>query len=355
MTKKILKELFNYILGGFLIWCCIILIKHQGAIHQAIFNAILRCLNIIIPSLFAFMVLSSIIISSKLYTYISKPFYLITKFILAIPNQLFFVFLMGNISGFPIGAKLIRQLLEENKINKKTAEILICSCYGGGPAFFIGAIGMTLYGTTNVGIIIFISIVSANILTAMILNRSFKISFKTETKNITLNSDNIVNSIISAGKSMFIICVTIIFFAVVVAILESNGLFQFFSNIGFSESQCTLIKSILEISNLSELKNAGFNLLPQITAICSFGGICVLMQIKAIVGKAYSLKNFFISRVASAITSGFICKMILHFFMPKSIYTVAVNPQPIITSNNVIPSVCLIGMIMIVYLNKKAL
>ena len=354
-ANPLLKEFYGYILGAFFIWCCIVLIKQQGAIHQAITNATLRCLNIIIPSLFAFMTLSAIVISSKVYIYISKPFYPITKLILAIPNQLFFLFLMGNISGYPIGAKLICQLLEEQKISKKSAAILICSCYGGGPAFFTGAIGMTLFGATDIGIIIFISVISANIITAMVLNRIYKINYKSEEKNISLNADNIINSIISTGKSMFIICVTIIFFAVVLAVIESKGLFEFLSSIGLTDNQCILIKSILEISNLSEIKNAGMNILPQITAVCSFGGICVLIQLKAIVGKAYSLKYFFISRLVTATLSGAICKQILHFFTPKSIYASTFNTHQMIIPDNVIPSLCLIGMIMIVYLNKKRL
>lgn len=355
MSKKIFKELYNYILGALIIWCCIILIRQQGEISFAIQSATLRCLNIIVPSLFAFMVLSSMVISSKIYTYISKPFYPITRFILAMPNQLFFIFLMGNISGFPIGAKLIRQLVEEKKISKTSAEILICSCYGGGPAFFTGAIGMTLFGDYNIGIIIFISALSANFITAMVINRIFKINCELKKETVSFNSDTIINSIISAGKSIFTICLTIIFFAVVVAIIQSRGVFEYLKNIGLNEKQCTLIKSILEISNLLEIKNAGINILPQITAICSFGGICVLIQIKVIVGKVYSLKYFLITRVFISILSGFICKIILHFFMPKSIYTSALNPQPIMIPNNIVPSLCLMGMIIIVYLNKKRL
>lgn len=355
MYKKLSQELFKYLLSAFFIWCFIILIRQQSGISVAIKSATLRCLNIIIPSLFSFMVLSSVVISSRIYSYISKPFYPITRFILAIPNQLFFVFLMGNISGYPIGAKLILELLEQKKITKKTAEILICSCYGGGPAFFTGAVGLAIYGDAKIGIIIFISTISSNLITAMIVNRIYKIRFATENENITLNADILTNSIVSAGKSMFIICIALIFFSVIVAVIEGAGFFDFLLKIGVTENQCTLIKSILEISNLSELKNSGIGILPHITAICSFGGICVLMQIKSIVGKAYSLKYFLITRVFIAIFSGFICKIILHFIIPKTIYTVSKIPQPMTISNNIIPSLCLIGMIMIVYLSKKRL
>lgn len=354
MIKKFSKELIAYISSALIVWFCILLIKQEGCIHAQIVSAIDRCLNVIIPSLFAFMAFSGIIINTGLHSYISKPFYPISKYIFAMPNELFFVFVLSNVSGYPIGAKLLVQLTEENKISKRTASIMSCFCYGGGPAFYSGVVGMTVFGSTQIGIMIFLSVIAANLVIALILNRIYKPQYIKEKQSIKFNSETIVDSVISAGKSMFTVCATIIFFSVIISLLEVNGFFETFKALGLSENQCTLIKSLFEISNLSELTDSNINLLPFICGICSFGGICVLIQIKAIVGKSYSLNYFLVSRVMSMPLSGAICSLILKYYHPKVVSAAAVKAQIVARPDNMIPSACLIAMIMILFMHKKA-
>lgn len=354
MTKKVFNEIFAYIATAFIVWCCIMLIKKEYYIQNEIYEAVKRCLNVIIPSLFALMALSGIIISSKIYTYISKPFYPVSKYILGIPNQLFFIFLLGNISGYPIGAKLIKQLTEEHKINQKTAEILNCFCFSGGPAFFTGVIGLTVFNNSKIGIIIFISVVTANTILAIILNHIFKPKYTEAAEKVCITSDCIIDSVISAGKSMFIICVTIVFFSAIMALAESNGFFDIFKSLGLSQNQCILIKSIFEVSYLSQLSGTPYSLIPFISAICSFGGICVLTQIKAIVGKVYSLKYFLAARIISSALSWLICTIIMKFYKPEIITAASVNVKIVTQENNIIPSLCLIAMIIIITIHKKA-
>lgn len=354
MIKKISKELTAYISAALIVWCCILLIKHEGCIHNQITESIQRCLNVIIPSMFAFMAFSSIIINSRIYTYISKPFYPISKYIFAMPNELFFVFIMGNISGYPIGAKLLTQLVEENKISKRSAAVLNCFCYNGGPAFYSGAIGMTVFGSSNIGIIVFISTVTANAIIAVILNRLCKHEYTDQKQGLELNSDTIVNAVMSSGKSMFTVCITIIFFSVITSMLDINGFFDLFKSAGLSDSQCTLIKTIFEISNLSELKDNDLSSLPFICALCSFGGICVLMQIKSIVKNTYSLKYFIGVRLLSMPLSGMVCWIIMKFYSPEIIPAAAVSSQIVAQPDNIIPSACLAAMIIILFMHKKA-
>lgn len=354
MVKKNIKELLIYLLAGFLVWCCVIVISEGETVYSEITKAIGRCINIIIPSLFAFMAISGIIINSGLYIYISKPFYPITKYIMGLPNSLFFVFLLGNVSGYPIGAKLLVQLKKEHLINAKTAEVVSCFCYGGGPAFFAGTIGLAVYNNSKVGILIFISVVSANFIMSIIMCRLFKPECKSKNEKVLLTADNVVDAVISAGKSLFVICSTIIFFAVVMAMLDSKGVFEYLQQIGFDKNICTVLKSFLEVSYISDITSDSINLLPLIAGVCSFGGVCVLMQIKAVVGKEYSLKLFIISRLFGAVLSALICRLILIWFTPDVVSASANNVTISIVPDNFIPSICLISMIFIIALREKS-
>lgn len=352
MIRKLYKELLTYLCAALIIWLCISLISESENIIQGIILSINRCINVIIPSLFAFMALSGIIISTRLYNYISKPFYPLTKFVLHMPNQLFFVFLLGNVSGYPVGVKLLTQLKIQNKINSKTAEIMSCFCYGGGPAFYIGAVGLTAFGNKSIGMIIFLSTVIANTIIAFVLCRIFKLECCDEDCKITITSDCIIDSIDSAGKSLFTICITIIFFSVVMSVLETKGLFSFLLSKGVTYGWCTILKSILEISNLSDLKGNAFSYIPLAAGACSLGGLCVILQVKTLVGNCFSLKPFMISRIVSAIFSAIVCRILCKMFLSEVIYT-SVQPELIIETHNLIPSLCLVGMILIIIVGKK--
>lgn len=352
MIKKLSKELLAYFAAALIVWCCISLISESESIIAGIISSIYRCINVIIPSLFAFMTISGIIISSRLYSYVSKPFYPLTKFILNMPNQLFFIFLLGNVSGYPVGVKLLTQLKDENKIDSKTAEIMSCFCYGGGPAFYIGAVGLTAFGNKSIGMIIFLSTVIANTLISIVLCRIFKLKCYDSVKGISLSSDCFISSIDSAGRSLLTICITIVFFSAVMSILEAKGLFQFLLSKGIADESCVIIKSIFEISNLSELKANSFSYIPLAAGACSFGGLCVILQVKIIVGKSFSLKPFIVLRIVSSIISAVICKILCRLCLSDTVHAAA-QPEIIVETNNFIPSLCLVGMLFILLIGKK--
>ena len=118
MLKRLAKELCVYILAGVVIWFCIITISGGESVKLGISEAVDRCMNIIIPSLFVFMALSQILVSSGLYYCVSMPFYPISRFIMGIPPQLFFVFLLGNTAGYPVGVKLLSDLCQRKIISQ---------------------------------------------------------------------------------------------------------------------------------------------------------------------------------------------------------------------------------------------
>ena len=350
MTKKVIKETLTCLLAGLLIWLCVIVIREGKDIQVYIINSIDRCLTVIIPSLFIFMALSGIIIESRIYPYLSKPFHLISKYIFHIPNELFFVFILGNIFGYPVGAKLLSQLVKEQKINNKTAEIMNCFCFGGGPAFFCGAVGLAIFDNSKIGMIILASSLISNTIIAIILCRVYKIHCESDSKSPHFNSDIIIDSVLTAGKAILVICITIVFCSALVEIFDT---YNFFEKTSIDDNLTIVFKSFLEISVLSELNNRPYSLLPLISAVCSFGGICVLAQVKAIVGKPYSLSRFYIARIISSLISYFSCNLLLRLVKPEYV-TASTQIKVPAEPDSIVPSCCLIGMIIILFMNKKA-
>jgi len=272
---------------------------------------------------------------------------------MGIPPQLFFVFLLGNTAGYPVGVKLLSDLCQRKIISQRTAKIMSCFCCCGGPAFYSGTVGLAVFGCTGAGVAVFVSILAANFLTALVLGRAINEDKKTSKPTFRLDGRMFTDSVISAGKSLFVICVMIVFFGAFMSSLEYCGAFSFLKNaFSLSENELVLVKSCLEITSLTELSGSPFYLLPFIAAVCSFGGLCVIIQIAAL-GVDFSLVPFFISRLTSAFLSAVICRFIYPFFIPDSVLTSVTNNVKFVKVNNFVPSFCLIMMILLLTLKKR--
>lgn len=277
-------------------------VSMSSQISNEIFTAINRCLSVIIPSLFPFLVFSDLIIKSGGYKFICKPFSLISKYIFKMDINLFFVFLLGNTCGYPIGFKLLNNLYEEGKISKFTAEIMSCYCYASGPSFVVGLVGITMFSSKAIGLIIFFANFLSNAVIAIVLNRVIKIPHIEE--NYSQNTKiSIVNAVQSASKSVLIICSMIIMFASIIGIL--NG-FNLFNLINFD------ILPFFEITYVVDM-SVSTDIIPIISALISFGGICVLFQIKAL-SKGPSLKYLIISRIPAFFLSAAFTRIMLKTF-----------------------------------------
>lgn len=351
--KQYLKELIYYIMAGFMMWYCIILISDAENVKNYITPAIDRCMNVIIPSLFAFMAVSGIIVSSGAYIKLSKPFGLFSKFALAMPTELFSIFLISNVAGYPVGAKLIIGLYDKGSIDKKTAQIMQCFCFGAGPAFISSAVGLALFGSVRIGTIVFISCALSNLMIAAVMCRIYKLGVKAQDNRVTFSSQILTDSVLSAARSLFGICALIIFFSTVTSVVDHYGAVELIASHLKIPAAEQIIRSLLEISNITGISNAPYAYIPIIAAICSLGGICVILQLFAMVGGRYGLKSFLLTRLIAAALSFINCFWLCRLMLPESLTAFASDQQVFVKVNNFVPSVCLILMIFLLKIKKR--
>ena len=315
-TSKV-KGIFMLILMLFL---CLFLgysfIMYSVDISNAIYKSINSCLTIIIPSLFGFLVLSSIIIKSNLYTFLSRPFDLISRYAFKIPTEYFSVFLISLFAGYPVGAKLINELIEQKEITNNEASTMLCYCYSSSPTFVLGLVGVQLFSSIEIGIYIYLSLIITNILVAIIIGLRKKVPQKIIKKEkLTFSTQIFISSVENGAKSIFVVCIMIVFFSIIVQILDNTGILAILSFVLFKItnidliSSTALIKSVFEISNLSSLNKYCYNLIPIITGIFSFGGICIVLQIASLTKGKIKLAKFLIIRLMSSILAGIISYM----------------------------------------------
>lgn len=85
-------------------------------IFSGIHNGLLLCINAVVPSLFVFMILSNIIINSSAKNIITIPF---LKKPLRLSKTELSIFILSLIGGYPIGARLLANEIDANRISKK--------------------------------------------------------------------------------------------------------------------------------------------------------------------------------------------------------------------------------------------
>ncbi|MCD7771734.1 MAG: hypothetical protein LUH23_06580 [Oscillospiraceae bacterium] len=111
----------NKIQGLFTILVIAVMIMsliHIDEVKARVVQAIENCLIGIVPSLFLNSVLSSVLIKCSGAI---KP-----RNISRGSYGTFLAFILGNICGYPIGAKIISDLVKENAITQDQTEIAIC-------------------------------------------------------------------------------------------------------------------------------------------------------------------------------------------------------------------------------------
>ncbi len=329
---------------------------------KAVSEALQRCLVTVIPSLYAMMIVSAVIVRSGILTYTPKAMERLSGAVFGMDGFTMAVFSFSAFSGYPVGTSMIIERYEKKAISRETASVLSGLCCGAGPAFVFGCISGKYYSTHAAGIIITLSAVSANLLLALMLSPFLKKSGSaqyTEKKGLSLTSETLTESIISSGKSMAVICFTITAFAVLSEFLDASGIYGKAGGIlsrlsGLPEKNAvSLLRGITDITAAGPLPRDDYTLLPFLCAMTSFGGICVLFQLCTLIRGRFPVMPLILIRTASAILSGVICRVTVPFFLRRQLIAVSVINVRLYSPPSPVPSVMLIIMTFMLFLSFK--
>jgi hypothetical protein len=300
------------------------------------------------------MVTSSLIVSTGIYRVLSRPFSFISRKIFHIPTEFFLIFLLSSIAGYPVGAKLLSRLYEEGKIDEKKADSMQCFCYSGGPAFFCGAVSLTLFENINFGLLIFGVIFFSNIISGIVAGMKNPVPIEEKTNlKIEFSTAKFLAAVKDGGISILTMCGIIIFFASFTEILQKLGFFTIiaaflkeFFRVTVSDAEI-LLKSTVEINNILSLSQGKIFLLPIITSLLSFGGLCVVVQILQFSNEYIKLSKFMIYRLFAATISYILMHMILVLFPALSASFAASVNNGGFTRHTPLPSIFLVCMTII--------
>lgn len=249
------------------------------------------------------------------------PFFICVNFMTGIgllsllPAGLF-PFAMSALSGYPMGAKIVGEMLRCGTVDYQKARILMSYCSTSGPVFMIGAVGTGMLCSQTAGYIIAIShymgaIINGAVYSRLLCHGSGKrhVTKYYLQKKLQIEEKNLLDiltaSIFSAFKSMAIILSYIIFFMFILDLAEISGIFSIIDSPGL---QC-LAKGVVEMTvgcnALKEvtLRNGSFFA----TVIISWGGLSIMGQsMSMLAGTGISFGYLVLTKLTHSIFAGII-------------------------------------------------
>ena len=69
-----------------------------------------------------------------------------------VPGESAIALILGNLSGYPVGAKLACSMLENKQCTKIEAERIIAFTNNSGPLFIVGTVGVSMFYSKEIGL-----------------------------------------------------------------------------------------------------------------------------------------------------------------------------------------------------------
>lgn len=350
----------EYLITALALCAGVCIMIRPAELSGAVRSSLEGCLEVVIPALFAFTVLAVYLQRSGLYRIALRPLTLPLSKLLRLPEELCAVFLLSNIGGYPVGARLLTGLVKSGRLDRRDASRLMCCCYGSGPSFVIGTAGLQVFGSAAAGGVIFAACFSASLLTAIVVCRAGKpIQLSGSETCADLSADCFIASIDSGARVMYTVCTMSVAFAAVTAVLNVFGVTGLagwlLGGLGLGDNSERLLPALLEVTRVRELVPGGISA-SLCAAALSFGGVCVLLQVTALTGGQFSLRPLLISRVPAALVSGLLAVPAGKFAAAAEAYSANTEPVGRMFSVNAGLSVCVLIMagILILSVGKKS-
>ncbi len=255
-------------------------------------DAMTLCFTTVIPSLFPFMVLSNMFVGNLgegSLKFLQKG----AKSIFGISHYGCAAFICGILCGYPVGAKCVGNLYKEGKISLSEAESLVAYSNNSGPLFIIGAVGVGMFSSVKIGVILYLMHILTALICALLL-KPYTYS-KVYISKSNYRKKELAQCICESTLSILNVCGFILFFAFVNELI-----------VPLVKLMPSLIKilltSFLEITNGAKtISECGFSKEIKI-ALCAmalgWSGLSVHLQVKSILSPlGISLKKYYICRV----------------------------------------------------------
>lgn len=314
----------------FVLYFIAVMLTNPAQSIEAAKRALLLCGNALIPSLFPFFVFSSLLIQFGFARVLAKPMAHIMHPLFGVSGSGALCFILGILSGYPLGASCVCDLYREGGITKHEAEKLLAFCNNSGPLFIIGSVGAAMFFNQTIGIMLYVVHILSAISVGIILGcfGRKKGGKEAAQPRSTINAKPIgvilKDAVVGAVNNMLLVCGFTILFAVIISAVAG----YLPAGVG-----AVLGSGLLEISTgVYNASAAALGLSERLiltSAIIGFAGLSVHFQVMGIVSKTdLRIKPYLIGKALQAVIAAAFMAVALHNF-PLDVSAVSYYMYPI--------------------------
>lgn len=253
-----------------------LLLSRSSTVSQGIRDGMQLCVEVVIPSLFPFLVFTSFLMASGFAQRISSAIFPVTRYLFRLPQQTGACILMSLIGGYPVGGRMIARLMQQQKLSRQDAERMLCFCINAGPSFVLTAVGVRLFGNAGIGILLLSAHLLASVTAGIWTGRHHPIPELVQQSQPSQPSltGAMVTAVRETATGMLTLSAFIVLFSAITALLQ-----PICSQLGVWGS--TLVSGLLEVTQGCVAASQ----LPSITGelfaafFLSFSGISVVCQV----------------------------------------------------------------------------
>ena len=272
-------------------------------------NGLLLWFQIVLPTLLPFIILSNLLIHTNGVTYISaivKPF---VQRLFRVSDYGCYAVFVGFFCGYPMGAKVVADLIQTEKISQQEGQYLLSFCNNTSPMFIISFIVMQNLKNESLLLGTLVILYLAPVVCSFLFRRLYKIQTR-------MSSQKIHNHTFDFDFQIFDTCIMNGF----ETITKVGGYIILFSILFSLAKQLPLMWFLpaLEITcGVSHITSLGIPLailFPYVLALTSFGGFCAIAQTNSMIQDTkLSIVPYIIQKLITALVTSLLAMIYIQF------------------------------------------
>ncbi len=250
-AKKTSLLLQEWVQLFFLLWATVGLLQQPQASAKSVQDGLSLCFQVIIPALFPFFILSSLVIDLGFSHRLGNALSAIMPPLFAVNGNGATALVLGLVGGYPVGAKTVVQLYQTKACSKIEAQRLLAFTNNAGPAFVLGVVGLNLLGNKQLAWVVY----GSHVLSAILVGLLFRFYHPQEPCS-TLPAapppsvpflPAFLSAVSKAMESTLQVCSFLLCFSVILQLLSQSVTFSPF---GISPYLCqSLLTGFFELSS----------------------------------------------------------------------------------------------------------
>lgn len=284
-----------------LLWFLVDATEIRGSMQAALG----LCARSVVPSMFPFLVGSSLLLSLGFGELVSPHLAGLMGPLFRLPGSASSALLLGLVGGYPIGAKTGADLYREGLLTREEAERLLAFANNSNPVFLLNVLGLGVFGSTRVGVWLWLIHVGSALLTGLLFRGGGKkstaqgVARQLPSRSVSLSAA-FVESVKSALAGMLSICAFVVFFYAVAHPLAALG--------GRAGPVLVGLTELFSLTPLLTCDRFGFVLA---ATAAGWGGLSVLFQTAAVLdGSGLSLRPCFRGKLVQGLLSALLALLL---------------------------------------------